>query len=112
MAPAPQTHVPLALQVSALSGSQVLQVPPVEPQALVECGWHRPSAQQPFGQLADEHGAGPHAPAVHTPLPHETQLVPPEPQSSVLVPGRQVLPEQQPPSQLLLSQVATPQPPS
>jgi hypothetical protein len=57
--------------------------------------WQTPYAsQQPFGQLV---ALQPHPPAMHScPVGQATHATPPEPQSTSVFPGRQVVPAQQP----------------
>lgn len=108
--PVPQVQTPLALQVSALSGSQAMHDEPLGPQVAGARGWQSWPSQQPW-QLP-EHGGAPQAPASQVPEPQDTHAVPPVPQLVEVVPGTQTPLAQQPEGQLVESQVATAQPPS
>jgi hypothetical protein len=67
-------HAPPA-QVSALAGSQTLQVPPAVPHVVMDAVLHTSPAQQPLGHVVESHT---HAPEAHFepglqagPVPHE-----------------------------------------
>lgn len=110
--PVPQPHVPLGLQVSALSESHAVHMLPAGPHVVAPRGVHTPASQHPFGHVAAEHGDGPHVPPSQVPLLHCTQVAPPEPQLVGAVPAWQRPLLQQPVVQVVASQVAVTQPPS
>lgn len=111
--PEPQPHSPLVVrQVSALSGSQTVQVPPPLPQVVTEGDWQAPLSQHPEAQVAAEQVTAPQVPATQVALePHCTHAPPSAPQLPGAVPATHT-PLAQQPAQLVLSQTVVRQPPS
>ena len=90
----PQRQVPVASQVSAFAGSQVLQAAPAMPQVAGALGVQVGPLQQPVGQ---ELAVQPlQTPPVQVWVPQPWQLAPPAPQDADPVPGLQTLLSQQP----------------
>jgi hypothetical protein len=89
----PHMHAPW-LHALLGGGAHVVHAPPLLPQCTAELVWHRPLKQQPM-QLTELQPL--QAPAVQLwPTGQLWHMVPAVPQVPASVPGRQILPEQQP----------------
>jgi hypothetical protein len=82
----PQTQRPSASQVSASSGSHVVQAPPITPQVASPAGWQPAPSQQPPGQLVALQVPS-QRPASHPLAPQSPHAAPWVPHAVVLVPG-------------------------
>lgn len=103
----PQAHVPSSAHVSARTGSHTRQLPPVEPQAIVECGRQVAPVQQPSGQLVASQPE--QAPPLQVwPVGHASHAWPALPQKPGSLPVRHWLPSQQPDGQLVASHTHVP----
>ena len=102
----PQRHSPVMEQLSARAVSQVTHAAPPAPQAAAEPLLQVEPEQQPPEQVVAVQSS--QTPPVQARPPQSWQLAPPLPQLAAWVPGRQVLPEQQPAEHERLSQVQVP----
>jgi hypothetical protein len=94
--PLPHWQVPLG-QPSARMASQGAQAAPAAAQALALRTVHDSPEQQPAAQFDESHPL--HTPTLHGPDVQPWQRPPPVPHAVSAPPGRQVVPEQQPPQE-------------
>jgi hypothetical protein len=103
---APHWHCPVAPQLSARVRSQVTHAAPPNPQVAVERAAQVEPEQHPEGQLVVLQSL--HTPPAQIRPAQFWQALPALPQLVLLVPGKQVVPEQQPLGHDVRSQVQTP----
>jgi hypothetical protein len=102
--PSPQRHEPLA-QLLASSVLQAVHAPPAEPHAPRLGVLQVEPVQQPPSQLSAQSG---HTPASQLPCKHAEHAAPAVPHWALVLPGKQLLPSQQPLGQVAALHVQPP----